>query len=87
MSTIISFEFDPDLIVTIPTSDKKLFFPQSHNLTHISITFHQFHHCIRLLNQIGAQLQSFVVSIIHVHLSKELDLSEISMVSNYLFIF
>jgi hypothetical protein len=86
MSSIISFEFDPDCLVSIPASDKRLLFPQSHNLTHISITFREFHDCVRLLDQIGAQLHSFDVSIMYVGLSEELDLSEILLVSNFYFI-
>ncbi|CAF1411759.1 unnamed protein product [Rotaria sp. Silwood1] len=81
MSLITSFEFDPDCVISIPSSDEKLFFPQTVHLTHISITFHQFGDCVRLLNQIGTQLQSFVVSMMHVYLSEELDLSQISLIS------
>ncbi|CAF0770041.1 unnamed protein product [Rotaria sordida] len=81
MSLITSFEFDPDCVISIPSSDEKLFFPQTSHLTHISITFHQFGDCVRLLNQIGAQLHSFVVSMMHVYLSEELDLSQISLIS------
>ena len=86
MSSIISFEFGPDCVLSIPPSDKQLFFPKSHNLTHIHITFHQFHDCVCLLNQIGAQLHSFDVSIMHVCLSQELNLSEISLVTNFIFL-
>ncbi|CAF0789076.1 unnamed protein product [Rotaria sordida] len=81
MSLITSFEFDPDCVISIPSSDEKLFFPQTSHLTHISITFHQFGDCVRLLNQIGTQLHSFVVSMMHVYLSEELDLSQISLIS------
>ena len=54
MSSIISFEFDPNYVVSIPKHDKELFFRQSNNLTHITIAFHEFHDCVRFLNQIGA---------------------------------
>jgi hypothetical protein len=83
MSSINSFEFDPDCVVTIPRSNKELYFPRSHNLTHLSIGFREFHDCVNLLNQIGAQLHSFDVKIMHVCLSEQLDLSQISLVSNF----
>ncbi|CAF3333006.1 unnamed protein product [Rotaria sp. Silwood1] len=80
MSSIISFEFGPNCVASIPPSDELLSFPQSHNLTHICITFRQFDDCVRLLNQIGAQLHSFDVSIMRVRLSRGFDLSEISLI-------
>jgi hypothetical protein len=87
MSSITSFELDPSCVLSIPSSDTELFFPRSHNLTHINITFDQFHDCIFLLNQIGAQLQSIDVRIMCVDLSEEFDLSQISLVSNSFLIF
>jgi hypothetical protein len=83
MSSINSFEFDPDCVVTIPRSNKELYFPRSHNLTHLSIALYQFHDCVNLLNQIGAQLHSFDVKIKRVRLSEQSDLSQISLVSNF----
>lgn len=87
MSSITSFEFDSDCAVPIPADYHRFFFPQSNNLTHISITFRRFDDCVRLLNQIGAQLHSFDVNIMHVHLSQGLDLSQISLVSNLILFF
>ena len=84
VSSITSFEFDPDCALSFPPNDTELFFPRSHNLTHINITFYQFGDCVRLLNQIGGQLQSIDVRIMRVDLSEEFDLSQISLVSNYL---
>jgi hypothetical protein len=83
MSSINSFDFDPDCVVSIPPYDDEFCFPRSNNLTHISIAFRQFHDCVILLNQIGAQLHSFDVKIMHVRLSEQLDLSQISLVSNF----
>jgi hypothetical protein len=85
MSSIISFELDPDCAIPVPANDKEYFFPRSHNPTHISITFCQFHDCVRFLNQIGAQLHSFDVTIMYVRLSQELDLSQISLVSHFFY--
>jgi hypothetical protein len=82
MSSIISFEFDPHCVVDIPAYDKDLFFPQSHHLTHLSITFRRFDECVRLLNEIGAQLHSFDLNISDIYLTAELDSSDISLVSN-----
>ena len=85
MSSIISFEFEPACAVKIPADYEQFFFPQSDNLTHISITFDEFDDCVRLLNQIGAKLHSFDVSIMHVRLFQRLDLSQISLVNNFVF--
>jgi hypothetical protein len=85
MSSIISFEFDPACAVEIPADYDRFFFPQSDNLTHISITFHEFDDCVRLLNQIGAKLNSFDVNIMRVRLFQGLDLSKISLVSNFFY--
>jgi hypothetical protein len=88
MSPIISFEFDPNYVITIPRSDKRLFFLRSYNLTHISITFDKFHDCVRFLNQIGAPLlHSLNVGIMNVCLTEELDLSQISLVSVFFLFF
>ncbi|CAF1456976.1 unnamed protein product, partial [Rotaria sordida] len=78
MSSIISFEFDPVFLFNPPTD--KQYFPQSHNLTHISITLRLFDDCVHLLNQIGAQLHSFDVSIMCVRLYQRSDLSKISLI-------
>ncbi len=88
MSSIISFEFDLNYVISIPKHDKKLFFPRANNLTHITIAFYEFHDCIRFLNQIGASLlHSLNVDIMHVRLTEELDLSQISLVSLFCFVY
>jgi len=83
MYSIISFELDPDCVVSISPSDEGLFFSQSPNLNHISITLSQFHDCVHLLNQLGSQLYSFAVSIIHVRLSEKFD-AQMPLVSSFL---
>jgi len=64
MRSILSFELDEDCILPRLDSDGDLFFPQSPHLTHIRITLREFDDCIRLLNQLGSQLQSFAVSFV-----------------------
>ncbi|CAF4407326.1 unnamed protein product [Rotaria sp. Silwood2] len=78
--SIIFFEFDPDCGLSIRSGDEGLFFSQSPNITHINITLRQFDDCICLLNQLGSQLYSFTVTIIHVRLSKELN-KQITLIS------
>ena len=86
MSSIISFEFDLNYVLTIPKNDKDLFFRRANNLTHITMAFNEFDDCIRFLNQIGAlSLHSLNVDIMDVRLTEEFDLSQISLVSLFLF--
>jgi hypothetical protein len=86
MSSIISFEFDLNYVISIPKHDKDLFFRRANNLTHITIAFNEFHDCVRFLNQIGASLlHSLNVDIMDVPLTEERYLSQISLVSLFLF--
>jgi hypothetical protein len=82
--SINSFEFDPDCGIPILYGDEGLRFSQSPNLTHISITLRQFYHCVNLLNQLGSQLHSFAVSIVHIRLCENLDVSQLISVNNFL---
>ena len=85
MSSIISFEFDLNYVITIPKDDEELFFRRANNLTHITIAFNEFHDCIRFLNKIGALLlHSLNVDIKKVRLTQQLDLSLIPLVSLFL---
>jgi hypothetical protein len=81
MRSIVSFELDDDCILPSIINADGLFFPQSIQLTHIRITLNEFDDCVYLLNQLGSQLCSFTISIVHVHLHK-VDMSQIISVSN-----
>ena len=66
MDSVVSFELDYDWISPIIFNDHELFFPQSIQLTHIRIRLCYFDDCICLLKQLGQQLYSFIVNIVHV---------------------
>ncbi|CAF2390754.1 unnamed protein product [Rotaria sp. Silwood2] len=66
MCSIVSFELDDDCILPKIFNVRELFFPHSHQLTHIRITLCYFEHCISLLKQLGSQLYSFSVNIVYV---------------------
>ncbi|CAF3802849.1 unnamed protein product [Rotaria sordida] len=80
MRSIVSFEYDHDCALSVPSGDKGLFFTQSPHLTHVSITLRQFHDCVCLLNQLGSQLHSFSVSIVHVRLDENNSISQLTSI-------
>ncbi|CAF4673560.1 unnamed protein product [Rotaria sp. Silwood2] len=80
MLSIKSFEFDPDASLLVPVNNEKLFFAQSSYLSHVSVTLFKLIDCVRLLNQLGSQLHSFNVSIVHIYLDDEDIISEIESV-------
>lgn len=82
MRSIVSLEFDNDCIFPVLINPDGLFFPQSIRLSHIQITLSQFGDCVRLLTQLGTQLRSFTVSIVHVYLLEADIISQILSVSN-----
>lgn len=69
--SVISFELDQDYILPRLVSDDDLFFPQSPYLTHIRVTLRFLDDCIYLLNQLGAQLHSFAVSLVNPGLRRD----------------
>ncbi|CAF3118465.1 unnamed protein product [Rotaria sp. Silwood2] len=83
MHSIKSFEFDHDVVLVVPVNNDKLFFAKSSYLTHVSITLLELSDCVRLLNELGSQLHSFIVSIMHVCLDDEDIISEIEAIYCY----
>ncbi len=81
MRSIRSFEFDHNAALLVPVNHEKLFFAQSSCLTHVSITLRELPDCVRLLNQLGSQIHSFTVSIIHAYVGNEDVISKIESVS------
>ncbi len=81
MRSIVSFELDDDCIFPTIIDANGLFFPQSIQLTHIRITLNEFDDCVYLLNQLGSQLCSFTISLVHVYLHK-VNMSQIISVNN-----
>jgi len=63
MHSVESFELDDNCILSEIVGDDKLHFHQVTRLTYIRISFWNFHQCIHLLNQLGSQLHSFIVTI------------------------
>jgi hypothetical protein len=63
MRSVQSFELDDNCMVYEMLSDNELRFHQVTQLTHIRISFGSFYQCIHLLNQLGSQLHSFIVTI------------------------
>ncbi|CAF4373842.1 unnamed protein product [Rotaria sp. Silwood2] len=87
MRYTISFEFDSDCVLHVPSKGEGLFFPQSLCLTHIHIGLIHFDDLIRLLYQLSCQLQSLsvVIEIISVH--ENLTIPEIVSVNDFFFKF
>ncbi|CAF4137121.1 unnamed protein product [Rotaria sordida] len=81
MHSIVNFEYDDDCALLVPSIDKGSLFPRSPHLTHVRVTLRKFDDCLRLLNQLGSQLCSFAVSIIHVIKKDEDILSQIKSIS------
>ncbi|CAF1578875.1 unnamed protein product, partial [Rotaria magnacalcarata] len=81
MRSIVSLELDNDFILPDVINPDGLFFPQSIRLSRIQITLHRFGDCVRLLTELGTQLCSFAVSIVHVYLQKADIISQISSIS------
>ena len=63
MRSVQSFELDDNCMLYGMLSDNELRFHQVTQLTHIRISFGSFYQCIHLLNQLGSQLHSFIVTI------------------------
>ena len=81
MRSIISFEFDHDCGLLVPRKDEGLFFAQSPYLNHVSVTLRRIPDCIRLLSQLGSQLHSFNVRMVHIYQDDDDLTSEIESVS------
>jgi len=81
MRSVISFELDEDCMLPKLVNNKDLFFPESSPLTHIRITLRYFNDCVRLLNQLGAQLRSFDVSFTHTNMRQYMKMSRITSVN------
>ena len=86
MRSIISFEFDHDCGLLVPLNNEGFFFAQSPYLNHVSVTLGRIPDCVRLLNQLGSQLHSFNVRIVHVYQGDDDITSEIKSVS-YIFLY
>ncbi|CAF2837225.1 unnamed protein product [Rotaria sp. Silwood2] len=83
MRSIISFEFDEYCILPTLVNNDDLFFPQSSRLTHIRITLLFLDNCIDLLNQLGAQLHSFAMSLVQPGLRRDSNaISRIASISS-----
>ncbi len=80
MRSIHSFEFEDNVALYLPDTNEK-FFGQSFYLTHVSITLRILPDSVRLLNQLGSQLQSLTVNIVHVYPYEEDITSQIESVS------
>jgi hypothetical protein len=81
MRSINSFEFEHNVALFVPINNEQFFFAQSTYLTHVSVTLRQLPDCVRLLNQLGSQIHSFTVSIIHAYRGDENIISQIESVS------
>ncbi|CAF1230576.1 unnamed protein product [Rotaria magnacalcarata] len=81
MRSIVSLELENDCILPNIINPDGLFFPQSIRLSRIQITLNRFGDCVRLLTELGTQLCSFAVSIVHVYLQKADIISQISSIS------
>ncbi|CAF1044018.1 unnamed protein product [Rotaria sordida] len=79
MRSINSFEFDHDAALLVPVNNEKLFFAQSY-LTHVSVTLRELSDCVSLLNQLGSQIYSFTVSIVHVYRGNEDIISQLDSI-------
>ncbi|CAF2974481.1 unnamed protein product [Rotaria sp. Silwood2] len=79
--SIISFELDDDCIFPDAPNDDGLFFVHSSQLTHIRVTLCRFDHCVRLLNQLGPQIHSFSVSLVHVRIGDVDIISKMTSIS------
>ncbi len=81
MSSIQSFELDDNCIVSEIFPNDEWRFHQATRLTHIRISFLNFEQCIYLLNQLGSQLHSFIVTVFIVCNYQSPELSKIRSVS------
>ena len=81
MSSIRSFELDDNCIMSEIFANDEWRFHQGTQLTHIRISFLNFEQCIHLLNQLGFQLHSFIVTIVFVAGDPSSALSKIQSVS------
>ncbi|CAF1300919.1 unnamed protein product [Adineta steineri] len=63
LRSVQSFELDDNCVLVKTLADDELRFHQLTRLTHIRISFWNFDACIHLLNQLGSQLHSFIVTI------------------------
>jgi hypothetical protein len=66
MHSVESFELDDNCILTEGLDNDRLRFDQVTRLTHIRISLWNFDQCVHLLNQMGSQIHSFTVTIVHI---------------------
>ncbi|CAF4382236.1 unnamed protein product [Rotaria sp. Silwood2] len=66
MDSIAFSKYDNDCALSVPSIDKGSLFPRSSHLIRVRVTLRKFDDCLRLLNQLGSQLSSFPVRILHV---------------------
>ena len=81
IDSIVSFELDDVCILPTIFYDRNSYFSQSNR-----ITLRYFDHCIFLLKQIGSQLHSFAVNIVHADGTRFLRIYQIPTVRKYFFL-
>lgn len=84
LRTVVSLDLDDNCVFRIFPIEEGLLFTSHPHLTHIRIALRRFEDCIYLLSQLGKQLHSLFLTMVHVAGTEDQTIPDVTSVSNCL---